>query len=376
MATPSSPSQRDYPSWLLAALVTLFLRLFYSALAALLAPHLTLAAHLVQSNHPPANLLPGSPALLPAWLGVWMRFDTIWYLHIAQHGYDRPDSVVFFPLYPWLVRLVSLVTGQSLVAALLVSTLAAFFLFWGFQRLLLLDLPRDTVTRALALYAVWPTAFVFFSGYAESLVVALIVWSMYFARRGWWWWSGLAGGFAALAKAVGVLVIVPQAVLAWRERKWRAAPIALTLLGSAAFALWLKASGFPLPTEAYSGYWKTYPAWPWVTLSNTLRAVPTGEYPMLLAQLVFLALTTALAFHRRFRPEYTLYLAAALCLLLTKNAVPAQQQFARYILILFIAPVNLALLCGPGGRFRVVLLGCFVLNFAFLHGFLEWALVV
>lgn len=376
MATTSRPPQREYPPWLLAAVVTLFLRLFYSTLAGLLAPHLTLAPHLVQSNHPRANLLPGPQAPLPAWLDVWMRFDTMWYLHLAQQGYDRPDAVVFFPLYPALVRLAAALTGPPLLAALLVSTLAAFFLFWGFQKLLLLDLPRDTVSRAVALYAVWPTAFVFFAGYAESLVIALMLWSIYFARRGWWWWSGFVGGFAALAKAVGVLVIVPQAVMAWRERRWRAAPVVLTLLGSAAFLVWLKASGLPLPAEAYPRYWKTYPAWPWVTLWNSLRAVPTGEYPMLLAQLILLALTVAFAFRRRLRPEYTLYLAAALCFVLTKNAVPAQQQWARWGLIFFTAPVNLAVSCGPGGRFPVVLLGCSVLNFTILHGFLEWALVV
>jgi hypothetical protein len=80
--------------------------------------------------------------------------------------------------------------------------------------------------------------------------------------------------------------------------------------------------------------------------------------------------------HRRLRPEYTLYLAAALGFILTKNAVPAQQQWGRWSLVLFAAPANLAVVCGTGGWFPVVLLGCCILNFTFMHGFLEWALVV
>ena len=60
-----------------------------------------------------SNALTGNLAAPGTWhnalVGVWERFDTLWYLRIAQHGYDLPRAVVFYPLYPAAIRLVSYV---------------------------------------------------------------------------------------------------------------------------------------------------------------------------------------------------------------------------------------------------------------------------
>src|SRR5262249_30863375 len=71
------------------------------------------------------------PAYVPAqhegllhWvLDPWQHWDGQWFLRIAQRGYfDDDGSAAFLPAYPWLVRLVTRVTGgDSLVAACLVS---------------------------------------------------------------------------------------------------------------------------------------------------------------------------------------------------------------------------------------------------------------
>ena len=43
------------------------------------------------------------------WLEIWNNWDAMHYLRLAQQGYvaagDSRVSLVFFPLYPWLVRL-------------------------------------------------------------------------------------------------------------------------------------------------------------------------------------------------------------------------------------------------------------------------------
>ena len=43
------------------------------------------------------------------WLEIWNNWDTLHYLRLAEHGYvaagDSRVSLVFFPLYPWLIRL-------------------------------------------------------------------------------------------------------------------------------------------------------------------------------------------------------------------------------------------------------------------------------
>jgi hypothetical protein len=68
--------------------------------------------------------LPSPHGLHYALLGIWERFDTLWFLHIAQHGYDRPMAVIFYPLYPAAIRIASGLM-PAMAAALLVSTVAA-----------------------------------------------------------------------------------------------------------------------------------------------------------------------------------------------------------------------------------------------------------
>ncbi|HJX38442.1 MAG TPA: hypothetical protein VJ714_07575, partial [Anaerolineae bacterium] len=47
---------------------------------------------------------PVSGGIAELFLGVWQRFDTLWYLRIAAQGYAPDDgSTVYFPLYPMLI---------------------------------------------------------------------------------------------------------------------------------------------------------------------------------------------------------------------------------------------------------------------------------
>src|SRR5580700_4513421 len=136
-----------------AFVLTLGLRVCYSLFAALSSPYLRLDPRLIQGNSLTGHLMSReSHPLLYALLGVWERFDTLWYLQISRHGYDNPIPTVFYPLYPALIRVVSVVTRSDLAAALLISTAGSFFLFWGALRLFELDYPAPTAFRALLLW--------------------------------------------------------------------------------------------------------------------------------------------------------------------------------------------------------------------------------
>lgn len=60
-----------------------------------------------------------SPATGIAALDAWTRWDGPFYVQIAQSGYDaRPPlpTIVFFPLYPALIRVVAAIGGGSSLA--------------------------------------------------------------------------------------------------------------------------------------------------------------------------------------------------------------------------------------------------------------------
>jgi len=179
------------PDWQIALAVTAVLRVFYSAMAAAFLPFLHPDLSSIHSNGLTENL-PAPHGVHYALLGIWERFDTLWFLRIAEHGYDRPMAVIFYPLYPLAIRIGSWIL-PPIVAALLVSTIAAFFFFWGLLRLGGSELADTRRLYVLLLVAVWPTSFILFAGYAESLTLALVVWAVVFGREGRWGLATVCG---------------------------------------------------------------------------------------------------------------------------------------------------------------------------------------
>jgi len=308
----------------------------------------------------------------------WERFDTLWYLHIAQTGYDRQGAIVFYPLYPALIRLLSWLLHPLLAAALAVSTVATFFFVWGLLELIRLDLPERTANRALLLLAVWPGSFILFAGYADSLVMALSVWSLCFARTARWPWAGLLGFFAGSAKAVGAVVALPLAWLAWRKDRRQLWTAVAPGLGPALFSLWIRRAGFGSSAAAYAAHWHTHVAWPWQTLAASVRGFFASPPNLILRiNFVFLALACGLLLVRRLPVEYRLYALASLALFLTKSTDPLLQSTVRYILAVFPAFIALAIVLEKRPLGLAVLCAFFALvNAALLFGFWRWSLLV
>src|SRR5215472_16309212 len=107
-----------------AVFYTVGLRTAYALAAFLLRGSLTADPSLIRGNDFTDHLMSPDHPLSYALLGVWARFDTLWYLHIAQVGYDRQAAIVFYPLYPALIHVLSWIVQPPLAAALAISTAA------------------------------------------------------------------------------------------------------------------------------------------------------------------------------------------------------------------------------------------------------------
>jgi hypothetical protein len=371
----SIPSKKPGRPWVVALIATCALRLVYSILGALIAPYLKLDPALVRSNDFTERLMAPEDGWSYWLLGVWERFDTLWYIHIAEHGYDRPEAVVFFPLYPLLIKVLSPLLYTPLIASLFISTISSFFLFRGFQKLLRLDLSDETVWRALILLAVWPSSFTLFAGYPESLLIALMIWSVYFARQGRWGLAGMLGLLAGLTKAVGICVAIPLAVIAWRKRSRRSLPVALCLLSPLIVAATIKFSGHQLASDAYPKHWKTAVAFPWTTLLSAIHQSFTTFDALLILNLAALGAIFIPAFVNRLRSEYTLFALATLILFLTKKTDPLLQSASRYSMEVFPAFASLASIVKHPFLTALALFVMALLNLILLWSFFNWALV-
>ncbi|MER5827153.1 glycosyltransferase family 39 protein, partial [Streptomyces mirabilis] len=124
------------------------------------------------------------------------RWDSLWYTRVADLGYgyevrlpngDVHSNLAFFPLLPWLERLVSALTPLSYAdAGLLVSTLASLAAAWGiFAVADHVYGPRVGICAVLV-WAVLPIGVVQSMAYSESLFTALAAWSLYAVLTGRW----------------------------------------------------------------------------------------------------------------------------------------------------------------------------------------------
>lgn len=142
------------------------------------------------------------------------RWDSVWYLIVAQHGYDHaPARTAFYPLYPLLIRVLGAVLRSDLVAGLVVSLVCFAIGLVVLHRLCQLELDREDANVCVMLLAFAPMAFFFSAVYTESLFLALSVGCIYQARRGHWWAAGLLGGLAAASRNTGILLALPLVLL-------------------------------------------------------------------------------------------------------------------------------------------------------------------
>src|ERR1700730_14765577 len=182
-----------------------------------------------------------SPNAYP-FVNMWARWDAGWYLDIAKNGYrflpGEQSNVAFFPLYPYVVRLVHTVirvpsdTGWLLVG-IIVSNTALFVALIYLYRLICLDYDRSMAARAVLYLCVFPTTLFLSAVYSESLFLALVVRAFYFARAGRWLFVGALSSATDLCRPPGLLLIAPLAFeyLSQKEFQWqRIKPDCLALL--------------------------------------------------------------------------------------------------------------------------------------------------
>jgi hypothetical protein len=191
-----------------------------------------LAVTLIGTMPPPVSeaLWRVSPRELP---NMFARWDTFYYYSIATGGYSwNPalftyQNVVFFPLYPFLMRWGgTLIGGHPMVAGLVISLAAFAGAIALLYKLARLELGDDYAWRVTLLLSMFPYALFFSAVYTESLFLLLTVGSFYAMLRGRLGWVALCGLAAGLARPNGCWLSLSLACLALWPRDTAAATAA------------------------------------------------------------------------------------------------------------------------------------------------------
>lgn len=197
---------------------------------------LVLLAAVIAESLVPRNplLIPGDSAPILTSLTSW---DGWYYLGIVRDGYQASpvagdySNVAFPPLYPFVVRVLSLpVPGAAGLIAVLVSN-AAFLVALGL--LVRLGAPivgRRRASLAAGLLVIYPFASVFSMAYTEGLFLLLMVAAFLAAERRHRAWAGIFLALTVLCRMQGVALLLPLLILMLRQDGWRPRPSQAWLL--------------------------------------------------------------------------------------------------------------------------------------------------
>jgi Gpi18-like mannosyltransferase len=284
-----------------------------------------------------------SERLRPELERVVMVGDAWWYRSIAVRGYDRSPisgrtpNWAFFPLYPVVVRVVS-ITGSFALDGMLVSNgafLAALLLLGTAATRF--GLTTEDAERAMFYLAFFPTSYFLSLPMTESLFLALSLGSILAAHEARWPLAGILGGLAALTRFPGILLVVPLALLARERWTWRAAWIALVPAGTGAFMAYLaRTTGDPLAFAHVQQHWNRAATWFWRPLAAfAAKPQAVGEpWNLLVLNFAVAVLLLAAGIILLARRQWALgaYTLASALLPLSTGSL---QSIARYGLVVF-----------------------------------------
>ncbi len=152
----------------------------------------------------------GGDGFFGSFEALWSHWDARHYLGIAQDGYtnvgDERLRLVFFPLYPLLMRLLTPLVGSAFGAGTVLSLLCAMGSAVLLYDLCRLHFGRQTACLAVAYFLLNPLSVFLGCVYTESLFICLTLASLCLLRRNHPWWAALLGAASAFTRMPGVII--------------------------------------------------------------------------------------------------------------------------------------------------------------------------
>lgn len=176
-------------------------------------------------------------------LAWWNKWDAPKYLGIIEGGYtnmhlDNIDgmgngvyqTLVFLPLYPFLVWLLNMIVGNAMLSALIMSTLCyvggIIFLYMAVAE----KYNKSIASKAAVLISVFPFGFYFSCMLPESMVLLTASACIYFSFKKKWWIAGIFGMLCTLTKLQGITILAFMGIewlesneifLLMRKKEWK-----------------------------------------------------------------------------------------------------------------------------------------------------------
>lgn len=308
------------------------------------------------------------PYLMEPFMNNQVSWDSEFYLSIATIGYDDPGvrivetprgdfsmSYAFFPLYPYLMKIVRApllllpdITpiGASALAGVIISLLGTLGGMIALYDIARVHLSERAATFAAYSLLIFPSSFFLAQVYTEGLFVGLAFGCLALARRKQFLLAAVLAALATWTRSVGIVLLLPL-VWEWfalyRSGDWRL-DRGLQLRGMAlllpfmAYLLWQASVGIAFDAVQTTWFGRGFfnfedLSWGW---ERAVQAVQTGEvsarriYFLIEFASVILAALACLFTARRY-PVIALFSAIAIVISVTSGA---PQSWVRYMLVI------------------------------------------
>jgi len=174
-------------------------------------------------------------------MNQFSKWDSPHYMYIAQNGYvnegDPANFIVFFPLYPFLVRLITFDFAYVNLSGLIVSNVSSIIAVIYLFKLAKLDYSDSVAKKAVLFLSVFPTAYFLSAVFTEGLFLALVIASLYYARNAKWALAGVLGLLASLTRLAGLILLPVLIVEYLHQKEWKIRATNLKLLWTSLPAL-------------------------------------------------------------------------------------------------------------------------------------------
>jgi hypothetical protein len=267
----------------------------------------------------------GTPLVIIA--DMFNKWDAPHYLDIAKNGYinigDQANFIVFFPLYPTLVRFFTPDFNYINYSALAVSNACSIIAFIYLYKLAKHEFNETAAVKAVLFLSVFPTAYFLSAPYTEGIFFATVIAAVYYSRIGKWPLAGAASMLAALSRLAGLLLLPVLVIEYLHQKGWKLKDIRLDAIwacfAAVGFLIYLginfSVDGNPFQFVVIEAqHWQTTMN-PWVGLNNMYGWMLNASYPdnvtIGLAPFVFFFFGLAMfsiSVWRRMRPSYVIYM--------------------------------------------------------------------
>lgn len=278
-------------------------------------------------------------------LGSLANWDGGHFLGIAEKGYSEKFQYAFFPLYPLAIKLVSQITQNYLLAAVLISLASAFFGLQLLYRLVAEDFEKKIAQNSVLALMFFPTSFFFLTVYSEGLFFFLTIVAFYLLKKNNLFWAVVAAALVSATRLVGLAVaagiIIDVLTRQGLNRKnWY---VLLAPLGFIAYSVFLyQQTGDPFYFLVAENHWQRTLAIPgvgfWETLKDIINNGLTGPDFSIVVDLFFAVFGLGFAV-RAFRflpPSYAVYSLLSVAIPLFTPTLSSMPRFLLPVFPIFI----------------------------------------